>query len=126
MKVKVGSTYICDGPDRSSGKWMGPLNSLARDVQEETQAEPLIRATDRFLANRSNLLNSIELSVVKHHSTIADAWASVLTLGSLSGTITFEYASTSKTMTGIARLISVRNRGLAVYATYRLLGGTIT
>lgn len=126
MKVKVGSTYICDGADRSSGKWMGPLGSLRRNVQELTQIEPLLRSAAAFVADRQNLVNELDLVVIKHHSTIADAWATVLTTTSLSGTITFEYASTSKTMTGIARLVSLETKGLAVTATWKLIGGAIS
>jgi len=126
VKIKVGSTYICDGPDRSSGKWMGPLEPFARAIQEETQTEPLVRSTTAFLADRQNLLNDISLVCIKHHSAIADAYATLLTTASLAGTITYEYASTSKTQTGIARIVSLRLKGLAVTATWRILGGTIS
>ena len=126
MKVKVGSTYICDGADRASGKWMGPLGNLRRDLQEQTQVEPLLRADTAFLADRKNLVNQIDLTVKKTHATIADAWATVLTTASLAGTITFEYASTSKSMTGIARLVSISTQGVTVFAQWKLIGGTIS
>lgn len=126
MKIKVGSTYICDGADRSSGKWMGPLDPFTRAPQEQTQIEPLLRSTTAFVADRQNLVNDLSLTAIKHHSAIADAWTTMLTTASLSGTITFEYASTSKTMTGIARLVSLRQKGLAVTATWRIIGGTIS
>lgn len=126
MKIKVGSTYICDGPDRSATKWMGPLGNLRRDLQEQTQIEPLLRGATAFVADRQNLVNQLDLVVKKTHTTIADAWATVLTTTSLSGTITFEYASTSKTMTGIARLISIYTKGVTVFAQYKLIGGTIS
>jgi hypothetical protein len=126
MKIKVGSTYICDGPDRTSGKWMGPLAPFSRSVQELTQTEPLLRSTTQFIADRQNLINTLNLTVIKHHSTIADAWATVLTTASLAGTITYEYASTSKTQTGIARLVSIQTKGLAVTAQWQIIGGTIS
>lgn len=126
MKIKVGSTYICDGADRTAGKWMGPLGNLRRDIQELTQVEPLLRSATQFVADRSNLLNTLNLTVIKHHSSIADAWATVLTTASLAGTITYEYASTSKTQTGIARLVSIQTKGLAVTAQWQIIGGTIS
>lgn len=126
MKIKVGSTYICDGADRSAGKWMGPLGNLRRDVQELTQVEPLLRSATQFVADRSNLLNTLNLTVIKHHSTIADSWATVLTAASLAGTITYEYDATSKTQTGIARLVSIQQKGLAVTAQWQIIGGTIS
>jgi hypothetical protein len=126
MKIKVGSTYICDGADRSAGKWMGPLAPFTRAVQELTQSEPLLRSASAFVADRQNLVNELSLVCVKHHSTIADAWATLLTTASLSGTITYEYDSTSKTQTGIARLTSLSARGLAVTATWKLIGGPIS
>jgi hypothetical protein len=125
MKIKVGSTYICDGPDRAADKWMGPLVPFTRNVQEQTQVEPLLRSATAFIADRQNLVNETNLVVVKHHSTIANAWATMLTTASLSGTITYEYDSTSKTQTGIARLVSLQAHGLAVTATWKLIGGTI-
>jgi acyl carrier protein phosphodiesterase len=126
MKIKVGSTYICDGADRAANKWMGPLGNLRRDVQELTQTEPLLRSATSFIADRQNLINTLSLTVIKHHSTIAAAWVTVLTTASLAGTITYEYDSTSKTQTGIARLVSIQTQGLAVTAQWQIIGGAIS
>jgi hypothetical protein len=126
MKIKVGSTYICEGADRTAGKWMGPLAPFTRAVQELTQSEPLLRSATAFVADRQNLINELTLTCIKHHSTIADAWATLLTTASLAGTITYEYDSTSKTQTGIARLVSVSSTGLAVTAVWKIIGGPIS
>jgi hypothetical protein len=126
MKIKVGSTYICDGADRSADKWMGPLVPFTRSPQEQTQIEPLLRSATAFIADRQNLVNELSLTCVKHHSTIANAWATMLTTATLTGTITYEYDSTSKTQTGIARLVSLNLHGLAVTATWKIIGGAIS
>ena len=127
MKIKVGSTYICEGADRTAGKWMGPLAPFTRAPQELTQSEPLLRSATAFIADRQNLVNELSLTCIKHHSTIDDAYATLLTTASMSGTITYEYgASTSKTQTGIARLTGLALTGLAVTANWKLIGGPIS
>lgn len=127
MKVKVGSTYICDGPDRSAGKWTGPIGSFPRSLDEMTQIQPVLRGAAKAIFDRGNLHNTFRLVVQKLHSDADSAHATIFTLASLAGTITFEYGATgSKAMTGIARLKGLDADGLTVRAEWELIGGAIT
>jgi hypothetical protein len=125
MKIKVGSTYICEGNDRAG--WVGPIGGqFPRNVSDQEEPVASIRATSKLILDRKNEHNEFPLRVSKAYGSTALAYAAQLALTSLAGTITFETGATNYTMVGKAKLVSVNPRGVRLDVDWILIGGAIT
>jgi hypothetical protein len=126
MKIKVDSAYICDGADRATDKWCGPLMPFERTVRDLEEPIASLRATAKLIIDRQNVHNELLLRVTRPYSSIGAAYAAQVALTSLAGVITFETGSGNYAMTGKAKLMSVRARGARLNVDWLLIGGAIT
>jgi hypothetical protein len=79
MQITYGALTLCDGADRTSGKYTGPRNLRIGDTRT-IQVSPVIGAAAPRIDARGNRAVSIAFEVERLHADVATAQAHILAL----------------------------------------------